>query len=171
MRTPSVINGLIVAIVLAGCAGATAPTATPSPTPTQAPESPTPEPSFRHGVEGLIADLVDADLEAAVTDSFDGQPLAFEGLVVCVNGRDVRVYSYGTEQEAVAAAARIDPHDPSNVGTAIIEWDGWPQFWQRDRILVLYQGNDEATIALLTDLMGQPFAVGRPQPQRLPGGC
>jgi hypothetical protein len=91
--------------------------------------------------------------------------------VVCVDGEEVRVYSYPSEEERAAVASRIDPNDPSNVGTSIIEWDGWPQFWQRDRILVLYLGNDEPTIELLTGLLGEPFAQGLARPQLLPGTC
>ena len=167
----------VTALLISACTGAPgaspslAPSASPSPPPGTAPGTPTPEASPRHGVQGLVADLLDAGATAEVSGSFDGQPLAFEGLVVCVNGKDVRVYSYGTQEEAVAVAARIDPRDPSNMGTSIVEWDGWPQFWQRDRILVLYLGNDQATRDTLKQLLGEPFAVGQPQPQRLPGTC
>lgn len=128
-------------------------------------------PEFRHGVQGLIADLADAGAEARVVDAFDAQPLAFEGVVVCVNGEDIRVYSYSSEQERVAVTARIDPDDPTNIGTSIIEWDGWPRFWQRDRIIVLYQGNDQDTADLLRRVLGEPFAQGAPKPQLLPAGC
>jgi hypothetical protein len=106
-----------------------------------------------------------------VSDSFDGEPLATVQTLLCVDGQDVRVFTYGTEQERAAAGAMIDPADPTNVGTAIVEWDGWPKFWQRDRIIVLYLGRNEGTIELLTELMGDPFAQGQDRPQRLPGAC
>lgn len=48
--------------------------------------------------------------------------------------------------ERAAVSSMIDSDHPSNVGTAIVEWDGWPQFWQRDRIIFLYLGRDETTI-------------------------
>jgi len=97
--------------------------------------------------------------------------LAFEQVIVCANGKDVRVFAYATDQERAAAATMIDRDDPTNVGTAIVDWDGWPQFWQRDRIIVLYLGQDQATIDLLTDLIGEPFAQGQARPQRLPAPC
>ncbi len=106
-----------------------------------------------------------------MADSFDGQPLAMEQVLVCANGEEIRVFSYGTQDERVAVSSRIDPADPSNVGTSIVEWDGWPKLWGRDRILVVYLGRDEATIDALTELMGEPFAQGANNPQRLLAGC
>lgn len=169
---------LLTATVILGCAGPAptpgAPTASPGPATagpaTVAPPSPSPT-DFRHGPEGLIADLTDAGADAEVSDSFDGEPLATVQTIVCVNGEDVRVFAFGTEQERVAASAGIDATDPTHVGTSIVEWDGWPKFWQRDRIIVLYLGRDEGTIDLLTELMGEPFAQGQDRPQRLPGAC
>jgi hypothetical protein len=46
------------------------------------------------------------------------------------------------------------------VGTAIVEWAGRPRFWQGNRILVLYLGESAATEALLTSVLGPPFAEG-----------
>lgn len=106
-----------------------------------------------------------------MSDSFDGEPLATVQTLLCVDGEDVRVFTYGSQEERAAFSAQIDPNDPTNVGTAIVEWDGWPKFWQRDRIIVLYLGRDEGTIDLLTELMGDPFAQGQDRPQRLPGTC
>ncbi|MBA2253753.1 MAG: hypothetical protein H0W07_01385 [Chloroflexi bacterium] len=110
-------------------------------------------------------------MDAAVRDTFDGEPLAVQQTIVCADGEDVRVFVYGSEPEAAMAAAMIDPNDPTNIGTAIVEWDGWPKFWQRDRIIVLYLGRDEATIETLTNLMGERFAEGRDGPRRLPAPC
>ncbi len=91
--------------------------------------------------------------------------------MICVAGEDVRVFAYASEQERASVSAAIDPTDPSNIGTSMIDWDGWPKFWQRDRIIVLYLGADQDTIDLLTQLMGDPFAQGERRPQRLPGAC
>jgi hypothetical protein len=160
-----------------GCAAPVPTPAEPSaspPVPTVRPATASPaEPSetFRHGPAGLVDDLVDAGAEATVSDSFDGTPLANEALVVCVNRQDVRVFVYASEQERAAASAQIDPSDPSHVGLSIIEWDGWPKLWQRDRIIVQYLGSDPDTIELLTELLGDPFAVGLQRPQRLRAPC
>jgi hypothetical protein len=78
-----------------------------------------------------------------------------------VAGQEVSVYAYETEEDRAAVAATIDPQDPSHVGRAIIEWAGNPRFWQRDRIIVLYLGDDPATEARITSVLGEPFARGR----------
>lgn len=175
MQNTALVIFLILSSSVIACGGAAAPSPTagartPAATRTAGPPvEPTESP--RHGIEGLIADLKDAGVEATVGETFDGQPMAIQQTIVCADGEDVRVFVYGTEQDRAAFAARIDPDDPSNIGTAIVEWDGWPKFWQRDRIIVLYLGRDQATVGLLTQLMGDPFAEGQNQPQRLPGGC
>lgn len=185
------LSMLLVAATTAVILGCASPTSTPG-TPTGSPRPATAGPAtggpatggpatvpppgespteFRQGPEGLIADLADAGAEAEVSDSFDGEPLATVQTVLCVNGKDVRVFTYASEQERAAVSAQIDPTDPTNIGTSIVEWDGSPKFWQRDRIIVLYLGRDEGTIDLLTELMGPPFAQGQDRPQRLPGAC
>lgn len=95
-----------------------------------------------------------------VRDPFAGMPLAAEGVNVCVNGEDVQVFAYSSQEERVVAARRISPTDPTHVGNAIVEWQGSPKFWGRDRILVLYFGRTDAISALLVSVLGQPFAQG-----------
>lgn len=86
-----------------------------------------------------------------------------------MSGQQVSVYLYPTAADRDAAAARIDPTDPSNLGTSIVEWAGNPKFWQADRIIVLYLGNDAAVETGITSLIGPPFARGQgrdPGPNR-----
>ncbi len=81
-------------------------------------------------------------------------------MALCVTGESVQVYEFATEAQAQAAAASIDPEDPSHVGNSIIEWVGNPKFWQGDRVIVLYVGTDPGTEDALAALLGEPFAVG-----------
>lgn len=94
-------------------------------------------------------------------DAFNPDPLPGRGVRLCVGGQEVSVYVYPTPEERAAVAARIDRTDPSNVGTAIIEWRGDPTFWERDRLIVLYLGRDPGTEATLTEVLGAPFASGQ----------
>lgn len=71
------------------------------------------------------------------------------------------MYVYPTSGDRAAMAANVDRTDPSNVGTAIIEWRGDPTFWQRDRLIVLYLGRNAATEATLRSVLGPPFATGQ----------
>jgi hypothetical protein len=106
-----------------------------------------------------------------VTDrgAFNPDPLGGRGVRLCVAAQQVSVYLFPTEQEREAASARIDPNDPSTLGTAMVEWAGNPRFWQRGRIIVLYLGDAAAVEAGITSILGQPFARGHgraPAPDR-----
>ncbi len=111
-------------------------------------------------VAALAAALQAADATVRIEETFDPEPLGGRGVLLCVAGQQVRVYVYETAEERAAVAARQDPRDPSNVGTAMVEWAGSPRFWQRDRLIVLYLGSDPAVEAGLTSLLGEPFASG-----------
>lgn len=103
------------------------------------------------------------------TGAFSTEPLGGQGIGLCVAGQQVNVYVYPTPEDRAASAARIDPIDPSNLGTAIIEWAGNPKFWQADRLIVLYLGNDPAVEAGISSVLGAPFARGQgrdPGPNR-----
>lgn len=115
------------------------------------------------------AELRAAGAEVRETGAFNTDPLGGQGLGLCVAGQQVRVYAYSTPEDREAVAARIDPTDPSNLGTTIVEWAGNPKFWQADRILVLYLGSDLAVESGITTILGQPFARGQgrnPGPDR-----
>jgi hypothetical protein len=149
------------------------PAATPSPTspPAITPSaSPTDEP-VDHGPAGLVNDLRALGIEAEEASEFAGDPISNLGVQLCVSGEPVQVYVFGTPQEAAAVAGQIDPDDPSNFGTSIIEWAGEPKFWLRDRILVLYLGTEEPVEEALISVLGEPFARGEGRPPLLGGGC
>jgi hypothetical protein len=90
---------------------------------------------------------------------------------MCVGTEPVRLYVFGSERDRMAAAAQINPTDPSNMGTSMVDWDGRPRFWQRDRLLILYLGEDAATETLLQSVLGQPFASGQGRPLLRDGSC
>jgi len=117
-------------------------------------------PSPQGGVEGLVTALSDASAPVREADRFDAAPLQAQGVLFCIGHEEVRAYVFPTAEARAAAAAAIDPHDPSHIGTSIVEWTGNPRFWQRDTILVLYLGSDLAVETLLTSLIGPPFARG-----------
>ena len=100
-------------------------------------------------------------MQVRETGGISTEPLGGEGVGLCVAGQQVSVYVYSTPEEREAVAARIDPTDPSNLGTSIVEWAGNPKFWQADRIIVLYLGSDAAVESGISAILGQPFARGQ----------
>ncbi len=104
-------------------------------------------------------------------DPFDGTPLSRDAVNICIGEEEIKVYGFGTSGQRAATAAQIDPTDPTNIGTSIVEWSGAPKFWGRDRLLVLYLGRDDPTAALLASVLGPPFAQGQGRPALLPDAC
>ena len=162
---------LVGALIMAGCAAAEspAPSASPVPSPSDAAGSSPSEAPASDPPAAFVAALRDAGAEVSETGAFNTDPLGGQGIGLCVAGQQVSVYVYPTPEDREAVASRIDPTDPSNLGTTIVEWAGNPKFWQADRILVLYLGSDPAVESGISSILGQPFARGQgrdPGPDR-----
>lgn len=161
MQTRHALLNMFLVLVVAGCAGSGATTG-PSPTTppigeTQQPGSTAPRPT--DGPEALVTDLAAAGLNVRLGPLFAGDPLAAQGVVMCVGSQPVQVYVFGSVAERVALTSKIDKANPSNFGTAIIDWNGRPRMWQRDRLLIVYLGEDAPTEQVLRSALGEPFAV------------
>ena len=159
------------ALLVAGCAAATSPSQSASTTPSASDTGAT-SPSDAPASDPIAAfeeALRAAGAEVRETGEFSTEPLGGQGMGLCVAGQEVSVYLFPTPEEREAVATRIDPTDPSNLGTSIVEWAGNPKFWQADRIIVLYLGNDPAVESGISSVLGQPFARGQgrdPGPNR-----
>lgn len=123
-------------------------------------------------IEGLIADLTAAAAPAREVGRFNGMLLGGEGHTICVGAQTVSVHLFASPSEAAAAAARVDPRDPSHVGNGIVEWVGPPKFWLRGSMVIYYVGTGQAVIDVLVEVLGEPFAVGMDFGRGpMPGGC
>jgi hypothetical protein len=80
-----------------------------------------------------------------------------EGWVVGVDGHEVEVFEYATEEEAVAQAALVSP-DGGSVGPTMVHWITPPRFHRRGRLLVIFLGDDPAIDEALGSVLGPPFA-------------
>lgn len=154
---------LLGALLVAGCAATSspAPSTTPLPSASDAVGSSTSESPASDPAAALAAALQAAGAEVRETGGISTEPLGGEGVGFCVAGQQVSVYVYPTPEDREAVAARMDPTDPSNLGTSIVEWVGNPKFWQAGRIIVLYLGSDPAVESGITSILGPPFARGR----------
>jgi hypothetical protein len=133
-----------VAIILGGCAQV----------------SPSSAPKAAYGIEAFSQALTAAGATVRKDGTFVADPLAGQGVNLCVDGQNVAVYSFATSDDRQKGQARIDPTDPFHVGNAIVEWLGTPRFWARDLIIVGYNGADDAVLTRITAALGSPFAVG-----------
>lgn len=172
MRTRRASHWLaILTLILAGCQAGVAgsPTATaPSPASSTPSLPPATSSGPTDGAEKLAIDLQAAGAQARIGELFAGDPFEAQGGVLCVGTEPVQLYVFGSAAAREEAARRIDPTNPSDMGTSMVDWNGRPRLWQRDRVIVAYLGEDAATEALLRSVLGEPFASGQGRPP-LPG--
>ncbi|MEW5989003.1 MAG: hypothetical protein AB1791_20450 [Chloroflexota bacterium] len=106
---------------------------------------------------GSYVDLVDALRKAEATvepaGSLDQAFFTVQGLLVQVNGVEVQVYEYTSEEARLSDSSQIQA-DGTIVGHSAIRWVAPPHFWAEGRLIVLYVGEDQATIDLFVSLMG-----------------
>ena len=122
---------------------------------------PSAAPELDEATGTLVAALQEAGAGVRVIGPFEGEPVGGQGVALCVDGNQVNVYVFADAAEAASRAAMIDPKDPSNLGTSIVSWVGNPRFWQADRLLVLYLGDDPVVETGLRAALGAPFAEGQ----------
>jgi hypothetical protein len=120
------------------------------------------------GPDKLVVDLAAAGATAHVGSLFAGDPFDAQGGLLCIGKEPVQLYVFGSVRDREAAAKKIDPTNPSNMGTTMVDWNGRPRMWQRDRMIIVYLGEDATTETLLRSVLGDPFASGQGRPA-LPG--
>ncbi len=143
---------LLAVLLMAACA----PGAMPGVTPTE----------VRVSIQDY-ASLVEAfkaqGVAAQPGEEIDDPVFAIKGRAVNLPNARLQVIEYATEAQAQAVAATITP-DGFGVGNAQVEWVEPPHFYRANRMIVLYFGQDEATLALLPRVLGPQFAGYVPPP-------
>jgi hypothetical protein len=79
------------------------------------------------------------------------------GQSLTVNGQEVQAYVFDTPQAMEAAAAEVAA-DGSTIGTTTPTWTSDPHFYKADRLLVVYVGQDQKIMDILSNAFGAQFA-------------
>jgi hypothetical protein len=79
---------------------------------------------------------------------------------IVVNGEDVQVFVYQNTTRADSDASRVSPTG-TPIGQSQIGWMDTPNFYKRDRLIVLYVGHSTGVTKPLEGILGPPFAFGR----------
>ena len=82
-----------------------------------------------------------------------------EAQMITVNGESVQVFEFESEEAAKAAAGTVSQAG-TLIGETIVEWRDAPHFYRAGRVIVIYAGNNEATLNTLQAVLGEPFATG-----------
>ncbi|GFN39520.1 MAG: hypothetical protein YK1309IOTA_480006 [Marine Group I thaumarchaeote] len=83
------------------------------------------------------------------------------GFSIQVNGASVQVFEYDTAEDAEADASLVSPDGSSigsSTGTTMPFWVDDPHFYYKEKIIVLYVGDDPAIEKLLKSVLGSQFA-------------
>ncbi len=79
------------------------------------------------------------------------------GQTYLVNDVELQVYEFNDAATAEAAAATISS-DGGMINDAAVRWAGPPHFFRQDNRIIVYIGDDPATLDLLGGTFGAPFA-------------
>ncbi len=93
-------------------------------------------------------------------------------MILRVNSQRLQVYEYLDAAAARADAARFSSDGAwisGNIGVTLVNWIATPHLYRADRVIAVYVGDDDPTLALLEGVLGAPFAGGaNPYHTRLP---
>jgi hypothetical protein len=105
----------------------------------------------------LMEVLKAAGLTVENGDSIEQPFFTVPAQIIRVNGADVQVFQYETPEAMEADASQV-AEDGGSVGTSMMSWMATPHFYKTGRILVLYVGDDQKVIDVLTGALGPQFA-------------
>lgn len=86
--------------------------------------------------------------------------------ILRVNGADVQVLEFVDESSRQAAETMIQNRAPA-IESVLPQWITQANIWSRDRILVLYVGQDPQIIHLISGILGEPIVISN---DRAPAG-
>jgi hypothetical protein len=119
----------------------------------------------------LIDALRKAGATVTIGDPVEQPFLSVRGTQVTVNNADVQVFEYTDEVAAQADATKL-ADTLAGRRTVMISWVASPHAYRAGHVLALYIGDDAATLKLLRDVLGAPFAEqqlpAQPRPTAAP---
>lgn len=80
-----------------------------------------------------------------------------EGQVIGVDGYEVQVFEYSSEEEALSAAETI-ASDGGSIGNTMVSWIEAPHFFRSGSLIVLYVGEKDAIVEALQGVLGSQIA-------------
>ena len=113
------------------------------------------------GIDQLVEDLKGAGAQVTLGDTVEQPFFSTPGRIIQVNGMDIMIFEFADEAAQQAATATISAGG-FIIGTSSVDWIDTPHFWAKDRMIVLYVGQNQAQIDLLGGLLGEPVNAQPP---------
>ena len=131
------------------------------------PREPTPTAIAVTEIESLVDKLRDAGMTVEIDSEAEEFFFSVNGTVLLVDTGTVTVFEYVDQASADADAAIISedgtnvavPANGSVLATSLF-WVSTPHFYLKEKLIVLYVGDDAALIAALEAALGPQFAGG-----------
>jgi hypothetical protein len=89
--------------------------------------------------------------------------LSVEGQIFTIDGERIQIYAYPDSASASADAARFSSDGAqinTDAGVLLVNWVATPHLYRADKLLVVYLGDNAATLARLDGVLGARFAGG-----------
>jgi hypothetical protein len=110
-------------------------------------------------ISGVVDSLEEAGAMVEPGGSVSQPFFTPPGQIISVDGHDVQAFEFASATEADTAASTVAA-DGSSVGTSMMTWISTPHFYGSGNLIVLYVGDESATINVLVDVLGSQFAGG-----------
>lgn len=109
----------------------------------------------------LIDNLRQVGMTVEPAGEIDQPFFSVQAYVIKVYGEDVQVFEFEDAETASSEAKLVSP-DGSSIGTSMVSWMAAPHFYQIERLIVLYVGEEEAVLQALETVLGSPFVGQTP---------
>ena len=137
------VMATLVMVTLAGC--------------TDTGGSPSASSALSPEAEALATRLRSSGLSVEAAGEVEQPFFSVKGQVLANGAEQIQVFTFPSADASAAAASRVSP-DGATVGTTSINWVAPPRFYRSEKLVVLYIGRDEKTVAALRTVLGNPFA-------------
>jgi len=104
-------------------------------------------------VQEMAKDSVKIEMSGQLTESFIGAVPK----IIKIDNAEAQIFEYSNESEMERNSAEINS-DGSSVGNTMITWIDKPHFFKRGKIIMLYLGKDNNTLAKIEKILGKQFA-------------
>lgn len=112
------------------------------------------------GSEELVDGLREADAQVEISGSVEQPFFPVSGQVLEVNKSQVQVFEF-EDQDARQQVSDTISASGDQIGTSLPSWIDQPNFWAEGRLIVLYIGQNQSLVDLLSSVLGEPITEPR----------
>jgi hypothetical protein len=95
-------------------------------------------------------------------DVLSSRFVSVPGVQYVASGETVYAYEFETDEELTAQRALVSP-DGYGIGLKYVNWSVAPSFYQKGRLIVIYDGKAQLMLDTLVAAMGERFAGSDPE--------